>query len=170
MAVQALGLVATAVFLYGATQKNDRKLLGIYIAGSSLLIVHFILMTAWSAAVSETITLFRFYLSRVYRKNWVYWILVGSYVSMAALLAKDIFGILPFAGSIVATTGVFRFSGIPMRLCFLMTEILWVIYSVHIGSLGSILLNLGLFAITTTTIIRIKKSPSAEGDFKEEVP
>lgn len=154
---QGIGLLGMATDLYAANQKSDNRLMRFIILASFIFAVHFSLLMAFSAAISEVITGVRYWLADKYKKLWIGAVFIALYIVMAVFIAEELIDYMPFFASVVGTSAVFGLSGIPMRLVFIMGQITWVIYSALVLSLGGFLLYIALITMTSITIYRLYK-------------
>jgi hypothetical protein len=154
---QAVGFLAMGIDLYAVTHKSDKRLIRLFVLSSLIFSVHYSLLLVWPAVVSELVTAFRFYISQKCKKKWLCFSFIFFYISLAFLFVADIWGVIPFAASILGTLGVFLCSGIKMRAFFIIGQALWFIYCMHVFSLGGIVLYAAMVVITGTTIFRLVK-------------
>ena len=155
--VQALGLIAMALDLYAANQKSDSKLMRVIALSSAIFAVHFMLLSAIPAALSELITAARYYVADKYKKKLVCLVFIGFYMLCGVFVADSLFDTLPFLASIIGTIAIFFFNGISMRILFILGQSMWLAYGVVVFSLGGIILYLSLITMTATTIYRLYK-------------
>ncbi len=145
-----------ATDLYAANQKNDTRLMRLLILTSFIFSIHFALLMAIPAALSEIITGLRYWLASRYKKLWLGLIFTAAYILMAFMIADKWIDYLPFFASIVGTSAVFLLRGIPMRIVFIIGQLTWLIYSAFVLSLGGFLLYAALIIMTGATIYRLK--------------
>jgi len=157
---QAIGLIGMGLDFYAANQKSDSKLMRWTILSSIIFSIHFILLSAIPAAISEIITAARYYFADRYKKIWMGILFIGFYILCAVFIADSLFDFFPFVASVIGTTAIFFLNGISMRILFILGQAMWVVYSVIVFSLGGIILYLALIMMTATTIYRLYKVKS----------
>ncbi len=155
--VQGLGLLGAVFELYAATHKHDQGLVRNVIISGLILAVHYAFLGAWPAFVSDLITALRFYLSRFKSLASIFWAFLSFYILSCAVLADNVIETFPFMASILGTVGLYRLSGIPMRVFFAVGQALWLFYCLSIASWGGILLYFSVVLITLSTILRLAK-------------
>jgi hypothetical protein len=155
--IQALGLVAMAVDLYGSTLKNDVRLKVTLIISGILFGIHFSLLSAWTGAASEFLTILRTLTSIFYKDVRAMLIFMAAYLVAGFTTCQNATDALPYLASLFATYGMFSLTGVRMRLVFVVGQSCWLAYSILHQSIGASLLYAILIPSTLFTAWRIMK-------------
>ena len=71
---------------------------------------------------------------------------------------KELVDLLPVASALLGTSAVFYLSGIRMRLVMMLSTIFWIIHNAVFISIGPLLMELFIFAVTARTVYKLRKS------------
>ncbi len=159
---QAIGLVALIFGVTAFSQKDDRRLRLLMGFQAFTLVIHFVMLGAYSGAGSAIVTSARNFLS-----------LRESMKKFAPLfaLATLIFGVwgyerwpdaLPVMSGILATYALFYQKGIAMRYTFVCTCSLWLTHNIYYHSIGPSLMEAFMIVANVTTIYRLQKQTAAQ--------
>lgn len=161
LAAQGIGLVGMGLDLYASTFKDDRKLKTFIIIAGLIFAVHFALLNAWTAAISEIITAFRCFASLYWRSAKVSVPFMAAYGIAAIFTARGFIDWLPYLASLIGTYAMFHTQSLRMRLWFLGGQSLWFVYSAYHYSLGATILYTLLIFSTARTGIQLFKDQKA---------
>lgn len=154
---QCMGYVAFVVGILAFLQKSDRRLKVLNATESLVYAVHFVLLGNLPASASSLVSGFRSFLALKTRSPRVALVMLVIGVALGVHLARDVFGWFPIVASCIATVAVFFLHGVPMRLCFLTSTILWLVNNIISGSIGGTLLEAVIAVVNISTILRMRK-------------
>lgn len=157
--VSAPQIVGYFAFLFGVMalfQTKDIHLKTLLIVHSVLYAAHFFLLGELAAVCGCVIAIFRISLS-IFTRSWlVVALLICASLLCAPFAGQYWYAILPILASCILTIGLFRFSGVPMRLFILAGSMLWLIHNIAAGSIGGTALEALMLASNMVAIMRIR--------------
>ena len=154
--VQALGILAMGLEIWGTRYKDDRKMILWAAASAGVYVVHFICLGAFAGAAADALGALRCVASQYKKSAYLSFVFVLAYVAFAFFTADGLIDMLPFIGGMISTLAMFHLSGIRMRAVFILTIGLWFIYTVYYFSIGGMLLCLFLTIGYMRTILKMR--------------
>lgn len=152
---QLLGYAALCFGVTAFLQKNDKRLKALLACESLAYIAHFALLGNLPAGGSSVISFLRNAVSIGSRSPWWVVVFLTANIGVGVVFCDGLISWLPVVGSCFATVAVFLFRGVPMRLLFLVTTLLWLANNILSGSIGGTLLE-GLIALVNlSTMARV---------------
>lgn len=151
-------LVGYLAFVVGTTaflQKNDRRLRFLTAIQGFVYGVHFVLLGAFPAAASSSLSGLRSLLSLKFRSIWLAAGFIALHVFFGCLLVKQPVGWFPVVGACVATFAIFTSSGIPMRLGLFTATLCWLTNNILTGSIGGTALEVVIATANLWTMGRL---------------
>ena len=125
--IQALGVGAFLVSLFGYLSLSDHRMKVMMTVGTALFALQFVFLGSWLVAVSLLINTSRTWLS-IYHRGFRLFVVVALIQTIVGLsLAKQIYDFFPIAGSIIGSYGLLCLSGPKLRIAMLLTTTLWFI-------------------------------------------
>ena len=152
---QIVGYVAFALGVVAFLQKNDIRLKWLNAIQNIAYVAHFFLLGNSPAVVSCGLGAFRFALSVKYSNLWLALGFIVANVGLGLAVMDGPVGLLPIAGSSIATWAVFRLKGLPMRFLLLSATACWLANNILCGSIGGTLLEAFIGVANVTTICRM---------------
>ena len=156
--VQALGFLAFFVSLYAFSRTSDKQLRIGQAVQSLILALHFYLLGASTAAAMSLLTVIRNFLSLHKKIRNMAILFMVIYVAVGIYTYKELVDLLPVASALLGTSAVFYLSGIRMRLVMMLSTIFWIIHNAVFISIGPLLMELFIFAVTARTVYKLWKS------------
>lgn len=155
--VQAISIIAMAIDVSATLNKSDKKLVGLHCLGAFLFSIHFFLLGAMPGALTAIISSTRSGVSLFTKSKVFAYGFLALYSILIFIIPQSYIEALPFIAGILFTVGIYFLEGIKMRILFLITFMLWVIYSLYVFSVGGIILFTIMLITTNITIYRIIK-------------
>ena len=156
LVAQAIGFVAFIFGIICFSQKDDRRLKLWGVAQAAMLMPHFLLLGAHVAAQSVVISAIRNYLSTKARAKIFAPLFILFYAVLGYWRYQHWYDLLPMAGSILSTIGLFYFRQIQMRLMFLTSTSFWLVHNIMVGSIGPSLMELFICLTNAKTIYKMR--------------
>ena len=153
---QVLGYIASAILLTGFAIKHDKKMKAILTLSSLLFAAHYYLIGAFAGMAISAVNAARnsssifFYQSRL-----ILGIFLCAYIVSGVLTIETGIDILPFIAAISVCIGMFLLQGLRFRLVLIFTSLLWIIYTVFVGSIGGLINSAAMFFISINTAYRV---------------
>lgn len=152
---QCVGYVAFVVGIFAFLQKNDRRLKFLNASECMVYVVHFMLLGNLPASASALVSGVRSLLALRTRSLLVALSMLVIGLCLGWYLVQSPFGWLPVIASSIATVAVFLLHGIPMRLSFLTSTLLWLVNNIISGSIGGTLLEATIAVVNISTMVRM---------------
>jgi len=167
--VQIIGYVGMALGIFAFSQKSDVRLKLSMVAMTSVLVIHFVLLGRFVAAVSATSAGLRAGLSLVpfVMRHRHYFAVVFAVLTiiLGVYSYARWFDILPFITALMGTFGFFYLSGIWLRINLLIGGVLWFGHNILALSYGPAVMEFVMFIANAITIYRLSldvKKPQSE--------
>jgi hypothetical protein len=159
---QIVGYVALILGVAGFLQKSDLKLKLLTGSESLAYTLHFFLLGNPVASASAFVSAMRFFVSVRSRSPVLAVIFIVLNLAAGVFTATSAIGWLLVIFNCVATYGAFMLRGIPMRLSFLSSTVLWLTNNIVSGSIGGTVLESTVAVANTVTIIRMLRDGRAQ--------
>jgi len=161
--VQAIGLVASVFGILSFFQKSDKFFRVYLLVAASTFFIHFLLLGAFSGAAVAGINATRTVLSmKFHRSDKILIFALFLYVLAIIFTYEDPSDLLPIFSGAVATIGLFKFSGIKLRMAFLFTETAWITYALVVKSVGGIIASSFALSANLYTIYKLVRDNKNE--------
>ncbi len=161
---QGVGLFAMLVGVTAFSQKDDKRLRQLLTVFTLLIACHFALMGWWAAALSALIGTARNYASIHVRNTKVMLFFMALLLLIAAPRVEHWTGILALMGAAWATWGVFKESGVRLRVFMLLGTISWLSHNILVGSIGGSIIETIFLLVNGLTIWRLIQDRQNEED------
>ncbi len=155
---QVIGGVALLLSVISFQQKDRSKILFIQIFSTIFYSLHFFLLTAFTGAAMNIITVLRSYVfyqkekkDWANKKAWLYFFLILILIG-CAVTWRSIWSIFPTMALAIGTIAYWQNNPKDVRAISLLSRPLWIIYSIYYMSIPGIMVEL---IIGTSTIIAI---------------
>lgn len=152
---QAFGIASFIIGIYTFTHKNDKKLKISMTCLHTCQVIHFYLLDATNAVISNIISAIRSYLSINFNAKWLGWFFIVLNIAMGAPVVEQWVDILPMCGAVIGTYAVFYSQGIQMRVLLVIGALCWLINNTLVGSIGGVLLETLAIGANLLTIYRL---------------
>ena len=158
--IQIIGYIGMALGVFTFLQKDDVRLKLSMIAMTSVLIIHFVLLGRYVAAVSCLMSALRAGLSLIpfAMKHRHYF--VALFVILSCLLGvytyQSPIDVLPFITAVLGTFAFFYLSGIRMRIAFVVIGSIWLTHNILAQSYGPMVMEAFIMTANIITIIRLR--------------
>lgn len=144
---QLIGIIAFVITAFGFLQHNDRKMKIILTIATFIWVVHFFLLSAYTASAVVFSIAIRQFTSTYFDnhpfsfklKMAIFFGIVHSIVSF--IVWQNAISIFPLISALSATISMFLLSGKKMRWGMLLAEVSWFIHNVYFISFGGISAN-----------------------------
>jgi hypothetical protein len=156
---QLLGFLALCVGIYAFSRTDDQQLRAGQAVQSFILALHFYLLGAGSAAAIALLAGIRNSISLYKSIKNIAVVFLIIYIFVGFYTYEYLIDVLPVLSALLGTTAIFYLSGIPMRLLMMFSTSLWIIHNVVVGSVGPLLMELFILAVTARTTFILWKSP-----------
>lgn len=157
--IQGVGALGAAGDIYATVHKNDRRFMIVIAISSLIWAVHYALLGAWSAVVSDILTSARYFGALYFRKKLIAYAFMAFYVLCIPLTYETPIDILPYFCGFISTYALFFFQGIKMRSVFIIAHLAWILYASVEGSIPGIILNAIMIIGHIRTMLAIKRDP-----------
>lgn len=139
---QTLGILGFIFSIVSFLQSDDRKMKNYLGLSSFLVSVGYYMIGAVTGAVSMFISASRNIAAGLMPKNKiVYVFFIALTIVTGYYLYKKPLDILPVLGALVATTALFMFEGVMMRVLMILSCTLWLAYDVSSWAIGPMLMQ-----------------------------
>lgn len=127
---QGIGIVAMLISFYWYTQRDDKKIIKIFIVSNVFWISHFYLIWVLSAAAVNLVWIFRLFLSLKYKKNikMFFWIVIATIILWIVTYENEL-SILPIIWSCMSAYSYFFLEKLRLRMLIFLTSIVWFTFS-----------------------------------------
>ena len=157
---QLLGFLALCAGIYAFSRKDDQQLRAGQAVQSFILALHFYLLDANSAAAIALLAGVRNSISLYKNIQNVAVVFLLIYIFVGFYTYEQLIDVLPVLSALLGTTAIFYLSGIRMRILMMLSTSLWIIHNVVVGSVGPLLMELFILAVTARTTYILWKLPT----------
>ncbi|EGU52948.1 hypothetical protein VINI7043_03420 [Vibrio nigripulchritudo ATCC 27043] len=126
-----------------------------------LLVAHFVLMDAMTAATTCAVSVLRIYFSTRTQSSFLMWVFIGLIWVLGLPNASEPHQYLTLLSTSIATWGMYKWEGLAMRGTVLLNTLCWLIHNLILGSVGGILMESTFAIINAITMFRLYKSQRA---------
>lgn len=152
---QIIGYIAYAFSFYACLQKDDNKMFRFFAYAWALFCVHHYMMGNYTASTSGAVISARMYLSQYYKGSLMAFSFAFLAVILAAYTYQSPYSLLPLAAVLSATFGSAYFSGIGVRISFILGCLFWFIHNFATHSIGGMALDITALTMHTITCMRL---------------
>jgi hypothetical protein len=162
---QIIGVIGFVLAVYSMLIKNDRKMKNYFGVCTVVVALSYYLIGAFAGSVSMLVSSARNFVAAYSSKSKSLYILFMLITLVCGLYTYEkISDILPIIGAMVATTALFMFEGISMRLLIISACVLWMAYDIINSAMGPAILqtfNIGacLYAIRGIKVLKQESEP-----------
>jgi hypothetical protein len=149
---QIVGYFAFALGVTGFLQKSDFKLKILVGSESLAYTLHFFLLGNPAASGGAAVNAVRLFASAKSTSPYLAALFIAVNLFVGAFTATTVVGWLLVIFNSIATYAAFMLRGIPMRLCFLASTLVWLINNVLSGSIGGTVLEACILIANSATI------------------
>lgn len=160
--VQIVGYLAMAAGISSRFFKQDGPLLLLSTICGFLFFIHFWMLDETAAALANGLGAIRFLLAYRFRNNPKHWVNVSAFISVllyfiwfAISHPMHLNNYLVVIVTLVMGIGTIFFTGIPLRISFMIGDIIWLTISVLAGSIGGFAMDAITFVVTSITVYRM---------------
>jgi len=141
---QIIGIVAMVVGALSLAQKNTKTILFIQIFSTALFSINYFLLGAFAGAALNVLSLVRNIIIRQKKQKWAnpkIWfpIFVLSFAAAVYFSGDGLLGLLPFAGCIFVSIGLYIDDGSKARRFIVWSSPCWLIYNIISFTIGGII-------------------------------
>lgn len=154
---QSIGIAGSCLGAVALLSRNDNTLKFMMSAFTAVMMLHFVMLEAYSGAMMCAISCLRFLISIWYRKTWVFLLLLIIGLVGGALTYQQPVDALPVIAGVCVTIGVFYMHGISMRLTLITASTCWLIHNYIQFSIGGILVEVLFIIVNSYTIRRLMR-------------
>lgn len=163
---QIIGGFALLLSIISFQQKNRSKILLVQIFSTIFYSLHFFLLTAFTGAAMNLITVFRSYVfyhkdnkKWASKKNWFWLFMILVWIG-GIVTWRSVYSIFPILALTFGTIAYWQTNPKYVRAISVLSRPLWIIYSIYYLSIPGIIVELLIGTSTIIGIIRldIKKS------------
>ncbi|MBD1557086.1 YgjV family protein [Vibrio sp. S9_S30] len=120
-----------------------------------LLVIHFGLMGAMTAATTCAVSVLRIYFSTKTKSSYLMWFFIVFIWVLGLPNASEPYQLLTLLSTSVATWGMYKLEGLAMRMTVLLNTLCWLLHNIVLGSVGGVLMESTFAVINATTIFRL---------------
>ena len=159
---QLIGILGYLVGVSAFLQRNDNAFRWQLTIVNIIMTLHFYLLgpESYPAAILNIVNIFR-NVTSTYTKNYLAMLFFIALMWLFYFFTtpdwKQFIHYFSVIGTTLVTIALFRFEQQKMRLLILLSSALWIIYSLWIGSLGSLAIEVTFAIINIITIIKLSK-------------
>ncbi|WP_392560018.1 YgjV family protein [Orbus mooreae] len=156
---QLIGVLGYIVGVSAFLQRSDNAFRWQLTIVNIIMSVHFYLLgpDSYPAAILNIINIFR-NIASAYTRNlfvMIFFILLMWVLSLPTIVVPMQY--LSVIGTSLVTFSMFRLQQASMRFGILLSSVLWIIYSIWMGSIGSLAIETTFAIINIITIIKLSK-------------
>ncbi|GLQ74192.1 hypothetical protein GCM10007932_35530 [Vibrio penaeicida] len=126
-----------------------------------LLVLHFVLMGAITAATICAVSVLRIYFSTKTQSSYLMWFFITLIWVLGLPNASEPHQFLTLFSTSVATWGMYKLEGLAMRATVLLNTLCWLLHNIVLGSIGGVLMESTFAIINAITIFRLYRSQHA---------
>ncbi|WP_171389922.1 YgjV family protein [Vibrio mediterranei] len=152
---QALGFVGYLIGITLSLQKDDAKLRFLLVCMCAVMMVHFALLGSFISAFMCILNGARTYFSGKTKSLKVMFGFITLMWILGLSQFTEYYQLITIFTSSLATYGLYRTSGIKMRLLFLTNNVGWTINNYIVGSIGGTLMESTFILMNLITIYRL---------------
>lgn len=139
---QGIGVIGFIISAISFMQKDDRKMKNILGVSSVLVAVAYYMIGAMTGAGAIMVSAVRnFVAAQGFKSKLVYPFFMIVCLVVGYYTYQTPFDFLSIAGALCATTALFKFDGIPMRLLMIVSCSLWFTYDVISTAIGPMMME-----------------------------
>lgn len=163
-------IIAMFLSILWYTQKDDKKVIKVFMVSNVAWIIHFYFMWTFSAMIACVIAIARLLLSLKYKRNkkFFFGILAAILVSWVATYENHL-SALPIIASMVSAYGFFFFERIKLRLFMLISSTCWLIFSFWEFSIWWMVSDSVVLIVLIYTLIKMIIEENGKSYFKDKI-
>lgn len=171
--VQAIGFIPSAISILSIQLKSRKKILILQLSAGLMWVLHYYLLGAYTAVLTNSIGIFRsgisYFNDRKWAKSvlWLYLIILLSILSSALTWAGWI-SLLPSISLICTATGLWIHNLTITRLLFVVQSPCLLVYDIKTGSWGCAIIEAIAFLSFIAASIRLDVVPYFKRKKQEE--
>jgi hypothetical protein len=160
---QILGIVAFMLSIIALMRVNDSAHRLANASGAFIDAIHWVLLGAYTAGMIALLISARVMTAELVQNKPLSIKMLSIaffcmlFIAAAFITWQDNYSSLPLIASVAATFAFMTASRITLRIWLFLCNIPWIIYSVHVGSIGGILSAILAMAILAHTMLRMYK-------------
>lgn len=161
---QLFGLASLALICISYQQKEKEKILFIQIFANLIYFIQYILLTAFSAAsaniISITRTMLFYNFERKEKDIPLYYLIIFEFIILLVgiLTYSNIYSVIPIIIAMAYTYGTWQKNLRVMYLIFIMAGFFWILYNFIVGAYISILGSFIEIIASTAGFIKIRNN------------
>lgn len=157
---QLIGYLGYIIGVSAFFQKDDNNFRRQLTIVNVIMALHFYLLgpASWVAAILNIINIFRNIASMKTKNRGVMLFFIALMWLLSLPTLNTPVQYLTVIGTSIVTYSLFRLHAQNMRLGILLSSFLWIIYSVWVGSVGGLAIEITFAIVNITTIIKIRRS------------
>ncbi len=141
---QTIGVIAMVVGALSLAQKNTKTILLIQIFSTALFGIHYFMLGAYAGAALNVLSMIRNLIIKQKKHRWAnpkLWfpIFVLSFATAVYLSGDGLLGLLPFAGCIFVSIGLYIDEGKKARRFIVCSSPCWLVYNAINMSVGGVI-------------------------------
>ena len=153
---QAVGIFASAIIISAFSQKSDNRFKFFAVVGNIVFALHFYMLGAYAGVVINFVNAFRNGLSiKYHKKDGLMYLFIGLYVVLGLVIYETPKDLFPIISGVVGSYGMYKLSGMNMRICFILSSLSWLVYGLIYKSIGVIITELFIQTTNAITIYRL---------------
>lgn len=154
---QLSGFVALFCAAYAFYSKEDKVLKLLIAAQNFFLVIHLLLLGAFSGASVAVITCIRAYVStKPFFKKFAF-VFIIFYTVIFIFVYKTPFDFFPLIGGYLGTYAMFFAHGLRLRILMMLGSTMWLVHNIYFGSIGASLMEAMLISINMWRMTRMAK-------------
>ncbi len=139
---QSIGIIGFIISAISFAQKDDRKMKNILGASSVLVAVAYYMIGAMTGAGAIMVSAVRnFVAAQGFKSKFIYPFFMIVCLVVGYYTYQTPYDCLSIVGAMCATTALFKFEGIPMRLLMIVSCSLWFTYDVISSAIGPMMME-----------------------------
>ena len=155
---QVLGIIGMVLDVSATLQKSDKKLMRVHSAASVFLSIHYMLLGALPGALSEALIAVRTIIAS-YNKHRAFGIFFIILCFVLIFTSRDsALDMLAPIATLFSTIGLYFFEAIRLRIFYMISFAIWLVYSIYVFTIGGIMLFVMMLITSSYTIWRLKKA------------
>ncbi len=160
---QIVGLIGAFFMVFAFANKGDDRFKTFLTIGVFTFGCHYFLLGAYTGLAISLISTVRTHLSKkFYKSNNMMFFFIVIYIIATLITYQKAADILPLIAGISSTIALYKLSGIPMRLCMIITSLSWIAYDFIYQSIGGLLTEFFMQTTNLITIIRLMRDKKAK--------
>ncbi len=160
LTAELFGLIATALMFFGFSKTDDKNLIILHTLSNAFWALHFLILGSFAGFVSILFSLSRTFFVFKWTSNkskWIFLTVLFIYCIYEISLIQNFHNLLPIVATLVVSYGILFYYKHKLTLVFIISNILWVFYSIIENSMSGTICYTIVIMILIFRFLKIQK-------------